>query len=95
MHTLKLVSGVSCGMDTLQDSWKSHSYLTSFYTNISRQLGFKNIAKILQNNGLTINRAVDFPGLGTDLWKDNARPNFTMKRPYSTHLSYEKILAGL
>ena len=35
------------------------------------------------------------PGLGTDLWKDNARPKCTVKIPYSTHLSYEKILTGL
>ena len=32
------------------------------------------------------------PGLGADLWKDNARPKCAMKRPYSTHLSYENIL---
>ena len=36
-----------------------------------------------------------YPGLGADLRKKNARPKCTMKRPYSTHLSYEKILAGL
>ena len=35
------------------------------------------------------------PGLGSDLRKDNARHKYTMKRPYSTHLSYEKNLAGL
>ena len=35
-----------------------------------------------------------FPGLDTDLWKDNARPKSTMKKPYSTHLSYEKTLPG-
>ena len=37
---------------------------------------------------------VDIPTLGTDLWKDIARPKCAMKRPYSTHLSYEKSIAG-
>ena len=35
------------------------------------------------------------PGLDLDSWKDNARPKCAMKRPYWTHLSYEKTLAGL
>ena len=35
------------------------------------------------------------PGLSKDLWKDNVRQKYIMKRPYSTNLSYEKILAGV
>ena len=36
-----------------------------------------------------------YPGLDLDSWKDNARQKCAMKRPYWTHLSYEKTLAGL
>ena len=33
------------------------------------------------------------PGLSTHLRNDNARPKCIMKRPYSTHFSYEETLA--
>ena len=44
------------------------------------------------DNKSTVIRSKTFPGLGIDLWKDNARLKCTMRRPYSTHLSYEKTM---
>ena len=44
---------------------------------------------------LVVDFSRNFPGLDLNLWKDNARPKSDMKRPYSTHLSYEKILARI
>ena len=63
------------------------SYLVDWLSKTSMQALYKRDNRVFSVS--------DCPRLGTDLCKDKAQPKCNMKRPYSTHLSYEKILEGL